>query len=151
MAANSKRELILAKLKTTLDAVSSLNHVERKPLKGISDLEAYPSTQIPVAVILGGMPSPNENFSERTRKLDKVRSTLTATIIVYAMDNENPDSKISTLADDLWSAIYADITLGYSWILGLRIVPDVDVAFWEPYCAFSFAVDITYIHDKEGI
>jgi len=151
MASNSKREQILAKVKTPLEAVSAIETVERKPLQGISDLEAWPQTQLPLAVVLGGMPVPSEKLSDRDIKLDKVRSTLTATIVVYALDNENPDTKISNLADDVWAALYADMTLGFSWVLSIRLTPDADVAFWEPYAAFSIKAEITYIHTKGGI
>jgi hypothetical protein len=151
MAANSRRELLLAKIKTTLDSVSSLSYVERKPLKGLSDLNAYPTTQMPLAIVLGSMPVSEEKFSEREIKLDRVRSILKATIIVYAMDNQTPDSTVSTLADDIWAAIYNDITLGFSWVSGLTIIPDANVAVYDPYVAFSIDVDISYFHGKGGI
>lgn len=151
MAANSKREQILAKMKTTLEAVSSLEHVERKPLQDMSELEEYPQTQLPLAIVLGSLPAPAEKVSDRDIKLDRVRSILTATVFVYAIENDNPDTKISTLADDIWAAIYADMTLGFSWVINLRIVPEIETAFWYPYVAFSMKIEITYLHGKGGI
>lgn len=151
MAANSKREQLLNRVEALLGGLSSLSYVERKPLQGIKELQAYPQTQLPLAVVLGGMPVPDEKFSDRTRKLDKVQSTLGVNVIVYALDNVTPDTTISTLADDIWTAIYQDITLGFKWVLGLRIVPEANVAMWDPYVAFSMLVNITYLHDKGGI
>lgn len=151
MASNSKREQLLLKVKALLEGINAISFVDRKPLQGISDLQAYPQTQLPLAVVLGGMPVPDEKFSDRTRKLDKVASTLGVNVIVYALDNVTPDTTISTLADDVWATLYQDITLGFKWVLGLRIVPEADIAVWDPYVAFSMRVNITYLHDKGGI
>lgn len=151
MAANSKREQILGAVKTTLEAIDSIEHVERKPLKSMSELEEYPQTQLPLAVVLGSLPNPVEKVSDRDIILDRVRSVVTATIFVYAIENDNPDTKISTLADDIWAAIYNDMTLGLDWVIGLRIVPDIETAFWYPYIAFNMQVEVTYLHGKGGI
>ena len=82
MAANSKREQLLAKIKTTLEGVSSLSFVDRKPLQGLAELQEYPQTQLPMVVVLGGLPVPVEKASDRDIKLDRARSVLTATIFV---------------------------------------------------------------------
>jgi len=151
VASNSKREQILTTVRTKVLALGSILQVERKPLQGLADLEAYAQTQLPLAIILGGMPVPTEKFSDRTRKLDKVISELPVTVLVYALDNVTPDSTISTIADDIWVTLYNDITLGYRWVMGLDIKPDANVAVWDPYVAFRMLVNVTYLHDKGGI
>jgi hypothetical protein len=151
MADNSKREQLLIKVKETLEDISSISYVDRKPLQGISELQSYPNTQIPLSVVLGNMPVPDEKYSNRSRKLDVVRSTLDINIITYIMDNETPDSTISSIADDIWAALYADVTQGFDWVLNTRLIPEVETAVWTPYAAFSIVAQIEYLHDKTGI
>ena len=151
MASNSKREQLLVKVKEVLEGLDSIAYVDRKPLQGISELQTYPNTQIPLAAVLGDMPVPDEKYSGRTRKLDVVRSTLNINIVVYIMDNETPDTTISTIADDIWVALYNDLTLGFDWVISMRLIPDVNTAVWTPYAAFSIVCQVEYLHDKTGI
>ena len=151
MAANSKREQILTAIKTTLEGISSIVKVERKPLRDMAELEEYPHTQLPLAVVLGGLPVPVDKVSDRDIALDRVRSAVTATIFVYAIENDNPDTKISTLADDVWAAMYNDMTLAKDWVIGMHIIPEMETAYWYPYVAFSMQVEIIYLHGKGGL
>jgi hypothetical protein len=151
MASNSRREQVLAKVKTTLEGISGLTDVVRKPLTSITELRAFSSQQLPIAVVVGGLPVPEEKFSQRTRKLDLVQSTLSVNIIVYALDNLTPDTTISSLADDVWATFYTDITLGFEWVLGLKINPEMRTSINDPYIAFAMELEITYLHGKGGI
>jgi len=151
MAAGSKRELILNAVAAKVLALDSILQTERKPLKGISDLQAFAQTQLPLTIILGGMPVPVDKKSDRTRKLDKVVSKLGVDVLIYALDNVTPDSTMSSIADDVWVTLYEDITLGYKWVLDLEIVPDARVAVWDPYVAFRMLTNVTYLHDNGGI
>jgi len=151
MAAGSKRELILEAVLAKVLALDSILQAERKPLVGMKDLQAYAQTQLPIAIILGGMPVPVEKKSGRTRKLDKVISVIGVDVLIYAMDNVTPDSTISSLADDVWVTLYDDITLGYQWVLDMEIVPDAKIAVWDPYVACRMLTNVTYLHDKGGI
>lgn len=151
MAANSKRELAIARIVSKLEELTSLFFVDRKPITGISDLQAYAQTQLPMAAVMGRMPVPVTKKSDQRRALDKVISVLGIDVVVYALDNVTPDTTISSLADDIWVKLYDDITQGYKWIIDTEITPEANIAVWDPYVAFSMLVNITYIHDKGGI
>jgi len=152
MAANSKREQILLKLIDELGALACIKFVDRKQPQGLSDLQQYAETQLPLAVVMGRLPAPEYKISGRDgHTVDKVVSTLGVDVIVYAHDNVSPDSTISEIADDIWAALLADETHGFSWVTGTVIVPETNVGVWDPYCAFSFLVNLTYIHGKGGI
>jgi hypothetical protein len=152
MAANSRREQILLKLIDELTALRTIKFVERKDFQGLKDLQGYAETQLPIAVIMGRLPSPEYKISGRDgHTVDKVHSTLGVDVLVYAHDNVNPDSTISDLADDVWAAILDDETHGFKWVTGTQIIPEVNIGVWDPYCAFSMLVNITYIHGKGGI
>lgn len=151
MAANSKREQLLNKVVSLMEGLASISTVKRVQPTGFEQLKAYATTQLPLAVVLGGLPVPREKFSNRTRKLDVVHSDLGVDIFVYAMDNITPDSTISSLADDIWVALYEDITQGFKWVLGTRVIPEPATGIWEPYCGLNMRAVITYQHTKGGI
>lgn len=153
MAANSKREQLLVKVAQKLGTISAIETVSRKGFSDFHELENYANTQLPVAVVLGGLPQPSEKFSGRTRKLDQSQSKLSVDIIVYALDNDTPDTTVSTLADDIWSTLYADMTLGLTsvTVLDIRIIPETEVLVFAPYVAFKITLVITYLHGKESI
>lgn len=152
MAANSKRERILLKLVEELKSLRTIKFVDRVQPQGIADLQKYPVTQMPLAVVLGRLPSPEYKLSTRTgHTVDKVKSTLGVDILVYAQDNVTPDSTISLLADDVWTKLLSDETHGFKWVLGTHIIPETNVGVWDPFCAFSMLVNIQYMHTKEGI
>lgn len=153
MATNSKREQIILKMVSNLESIAAIQTVDRKPLTGISDLQQYATTQLPMAVVLAGLPVPEPKKSERGRSsnANKIISTLITDILVYAEDNVTPDITVSNLADDIWVAMYADITQGFRWVLDTEVKPDANVGVWDPYVAFRMLVKITYLHDKGGI
>lgn len=153
MAANSKREQLLVKVVEKLGTIDSITTVSRKGFSDFHELQNYANMQLPVAVVLGGLPQPNEKFSGRTVKLDRSQSKLEVDIIVYALDNETPDTTVSTLADDIWATIYADMSLGLTSVvvIDLRIIPEAEVLVFDPYLAFRMTLSITYLHGKEGI
>jgi len=152
MAANSRREQILLKLIDELDALRTIKFVDRKQPQGISDLQQYAETQLPLAVVMGRLPAPEYKISRRDgHTVDMVTSVLGVDVICYAHDNVNPDSTISNLADDIWAALLADETHGFQWVTGTVIIPETNIGVWDPYCAFSMLVNITYLHGKGGI
>lgn len=151
MAANSRREQILVKVESMMDELASISTVKRIQPTGLSELQTYASTQLPMAVVLGALPVPNEKYSNQTRRLDIVISDLTTDIFVYAMDNTTPDSTISSLADDIWAKLYADITQGFNWVLKTRVLPEPGTGIWHPYCGLSVRAIITYKHFRGGI
>jgi hypothetical protein len=152
MAANSKREQLLLKLIDEIGGLNAIKFVERKDLSGITELQGIAETQLPLAIVMGRLPQPDFKISTRDgHTVDKVTSILGVDVIVYAHDNVNPDSTISTLADDIWATVLADETHGFKWVAGTVIVPELNVGVWHPYCAFSMLVNITYLHGKGGI
>lgn len=151
MAANSKREQVLVKLVSLVDGLSSISKVARIQPTGMQELQSYSSQQLPLAVVLGGLPMPNEKYSAQTRRLDLAVSDLAIDIFVYAMDNTNPDTTISSLADDLWALLYADITQGFKWVINTKVLPEPSTGIWHPYCGFNIRAIITYKHTKGGI
>lgn len=150
MASNSKREQILTKVETLLGEIPAITTVRRVPFNELNQIDNA-STEMPVAVVMGALPQPEEKFSGRTRKLDRVVSDLLVSVLVYAEDNETPDSTISTLADDIWAKFYADITLGFNWVRGLVIVPEQDTMVAAPYVIFKMDIKVKYDHDWRGI
>lgn len=152
MALNSKREQILTKIEAELTGLDSIKTVDRVMPNGLSDLENYAATQLPLAAVMGKLPDPEYKISTRTgHTIDKVTSKLGIDVYVYAEDNVAPDSTVSRLADDVWRQLLADETHGFRWVTGTIIHPEVNVAVWAPYCAFNMLIDITYLHDKGGI
>lgn len=152
MAHNSKREQLLAKIVSELEELNSIKTVDRVMPGGLSDLEQYAATQLPLAAVMGKLPDPTYKITTRTgHTVDKVTSVLGVNLFVYAQDNVSPDTTVSMLADDVWAKLLADETHGFKWVTGTQIVPDVNVAVWSPYCAFNMLVNITYLHDKGGI
>lgn len=151
MAANSKREQLLVQVVAHMTALSSISTVKRIQPTGPSDLQSYSGPQLPLAVVLGGLPIPNPKLSARTRELDVAISDLPVDLFVYALDNVTPDSTISTLADDVWVKMLADITQGFDWVFGTKVLPEPGIGIWLPYCGFSMRAIITYKHGKGGI
>jgi hypothetical protein len=152
VALNSKREQILTKIVTELEALDTIKMVDRVMPNGLSDLENYAATQLPLAAVMGRLPDPQYKISTRDgHTVDKVTSVLGMELYVYAEDNVAPDSTVSMLADDVWRQLLADETHGFKWVTGTIIHPEVNVAVWAPYCAFNMTVNITYLHDKGGI
>lgn len=152
MAHNSKREQLLVKVVSELEQLNSIKTVDRVMPGGLSDLEQYAATQLPLAAVVGKLPDPTYKLSTRTgHTVDKVTSVLGINLYVYALSNVDPDSTVSELADDIWAKMLADETHGFKWVTGTQLIPDVNVAVWAPYCAFNMLVNITYLHDKGGI
>jgi hypothetical protein len=151
MAANSKREQLLVKVVADIGAIASINTVKRIQPNGLSDLNSYAATQLPLAVVLGNLPTPNLKLSQRERNADVAISDLAVDIFVYAMDNVNPDTTISTLADDVWVKLLEDITYGFGWVITAKVLPEPGTGIWPPYCGFNMRAIITYKHGKGGI
>lgn len=152
MAQNSRREQILVKVVEELAELPTIKTVERTLPNGLSELENYAATQLPLAALVGNLPRPEYKITTRTgHTIDKVTSELGVNLFVYAEDNVTPDTTISLIADDVWAKLLADETHGFKWILGTEIHPEVNTAVWAPYCAFNMLVNITYLHTKGGI
>jgi hypothetical protein len=150
MAANSKREQILERIRTIAASLDSIATVRRIPYNEDNYLDAATS-ELPVVVVMGKLPETDPKFSDRSRRLDVAVSTLAVQLTVFAEDNETPDTTISSLVDDLWRAFYADITLGFDWVRQLVIEPDLDTLVAAPYIIFRLTIKVIYQHDAKGI
>lgn len=150
------RELILEAVKDLIDALSSITTVQRKLLNftELGDV-AYP--QMPLVAVVGKLPKPVPHKSGRTYSgSDRFISALQAELVCYAMDNKTPDTKVSELANDLWSQLYSNpklITTDYPKGLAfdLEVIPEVQVGTWDPYVVFKMTCTYKYVHGTGGI
>lgn len=156
MAANSKRELIILELVNNIEDISSINTVERvRP--NFADLGNFAETQLPLVAVVGKLPKPVPKRSGRqTGIVDKFISDLEIDLFCYAMENVNPDSKVSDLADDLWAKIHSDPTLiTDDYLKGLTlqvdVMPEIQVGIWDPYVVFKMVCIYKYVHTIGGI
>ena len=156
MAENSGRELILLKVVELMGEISSILAVVRTRL-GFNDLGDYSGEQLPLIAVVGGLPKPSPKKSGRTYGVsDKFISDLNVDLFCYAMDNENPDSLVSNLADDIWAKVFSDptlITTDYprGLTIDLDVNPEIKVGIWDPYIVFKIACVYKYVHGTGGI
>lgn len=156
MAENSGRELILVKVVDLIEEVSSIVTVSRTRI-GFADLGNYSGPQLPLVAVEGSLPKPIPKRSGRSPGIsDKFISDLTVSLFCYAMDNVNPDSMVSNLADDLWAKIYSNpilTTTDYPGGLAIQVDvdPEVKVGIWDPYVVFKMNCVYKYIHGTGGI
>ena len=156
MAANSKRELILLEVKDLIEQLSTINTVERVRLS-FTDLNNYSGPQLPLVAVVGGLPKPIPKKSGRTAgDSDKFISSLNVDLICHAMDNVNPDSTVSSLADDLWAKIYSKPTLVNSdypkgLVLDVSVNPEIKIGIWDPYVVFKMSCVYKYVRGTGGI
>jgi len=150
VAANSTREQIIQYVITQLESLSSISTVERK-LPAYSDLTQFAVTQFPVVAVVGRLPQPEPKYSSRQKyTIDKFLSKLIVDLYVYIQNNVNPDSDVSSLADDIWATFYSDLSMG-GLVEDLSISLDERVEYWEPFMAFHAAIKVHYFHDVGGI
>lgn len=150
MAANSIRERIILANIEILKNVESVKTVKRT-LMEYSELQGFATTQFPVVAVVGKIPIPKEKHSNRrTGYVDSIISSLTVEYFVYIQANNDMDSKISSLMDDLWKALYEDQTRG-DLVLDTVIKTEMDQEVWPPFAAFKLTSIHHYKHDTGGI
>lgn len=156
MATNSKREQILEKLVDLIEDIPAISTVQRvRP--AFTDLENFAGPQFPMVAVVGKLPSPLPHVAGRRTGLhDQFISALEIELYCYALENVEPDSKISDLADDLWAKLHSDPTLitdDYpgGLTLEVRISPEVQVGIWDPYIVFKMTCTYKYVHGTGGI
>ena len=150
MAANSKRERIIISDLTLIQGVSAV----KTPIRTIpqyKDLQEFALTQFPVVAVVGRLPVPEEKHSSRvSARVDLIKSRLVVDSYVYLMANENADTEIYSLMDDLWVALYADPSRG-DLVTSTELEVQEDVQKWAPFLAFRFSIIHYYFHDTGGI
>lgn len=152
MGTNSRREQILVALKALLETLPSIKKVSRRQPTSPEDLRRIAGTQMPYIAMIGGVPQPKEHMSGRhAGGVDAVISDLSVNLFCYFMDNTTADSTLSDIMDDVWAMVYTDQTLGFKFVTSTTLMPQAQVAVWEPYVAFSMITKITYHHTTGGI
>lgn len=150
MAIDSIREQILVHLKALVEGLSSIKTVTRTK-QSYAGLEEFAITQLPLVAVVGRLPQPVEHINRRVPGgVDLIVSALPVEFYVYSTDNENPDTLISNLADDLWALLYADQTLG-GLAISVLLKFSEDPQSWPPYIAFRITATIKYKHTIGGI
>lgn len=160
MAEDSLREQIIV---ANLDKLKELITIKtfQRVRPAFNDLGNFSGEQFPVIATHAGLPKPVEKVSSREPgRVDLFRSELLISLFCYAMENVDPDTKISDLADDIWAKLYEDVTLeafgtnphtNQGLTLGLAISPEVQTGIWDPYIVFRMDCTYTYVHGTGGI
>jgi hypothetical protein len=153
MAANSIREQILLRVKTVLEAVTVVGSVKRKVISSFVELKDIPFPSFPVVFMTAGLPVPKNGGYVTLRESSqssKVRSVLSINLRTYGLDKSDPDSAVSTVAEDIWDALYADPTVN-SLAEAVTVIPIRDTMFFEPFYRFDMIYNVEYIHDTDNI
>lgn len=156
MATDSKRELILSEVVDLIESLDSIMAVKRTRLS-FADLGNFTGPQLPLVAVVGSLPDPTPHISGRQASgSDMFISSLSVDLSCYAMDNENPDTTISNLADDLWAKIYSSPRLETTdyprgLVLGVAVKPELKTGIWDPYVVFKMACIYKYVHGIGGI
>jgi len=153
MAANSTREQILVQVKTVLEAITAINSVERKVISSVSELRQIPFPLLPVICMTAGLPVPKGGGYVTLRESGQssnLRSILSINLRTYGLDKLEPDTAISTLAEDIWDELYDDPTVdGLAESVTVKL--QRETLFFEPFYRFDMIYDVEYIHDTDGI
>jgi hypothetical protein len=133
-----------------MEDVDAIAHVARKKL-GFSELSSIPQTQLPYICIQAGLPDGSLKKSDRVAgNIDRIISELKIEIIVYGQDNVTPDSTISSLADDIWAALYSDPQQS-GLCISTEVKTEIETGIFDPYFVFSIECIVQYIHSTGGI
>jgi len=159
MAEDSKREQIIQYWVNKFESddtvrTARFNTVKRmKP--SLAELGNFTGPQLPLLAVVAKLPVPIKHIKTREPGgRDAFISALEIEFIAYAKDNDNPDTLISDIADDLWAVLYSDTTSGEkpnSLTVGLDVRPEPNVAYFAPYIAVKMVCSFEYYHTIGGI
>lgn len=149
MAANSIRERIILANKAIIELIPAVQHTERT-VQQYSQLENFAQTQFPVVSVVGRVPVPVEKHTDRDGLVDMIISELKVDFYCYQIANEDPDTSISSLLDDIWVALYADQKRG-GLVISTVISAESDYEVFAPFTAFKMTVIHRYKHGPGGI
>lgn len=150
MAANSIREQIILAIKAELEDIDSIKTIARR-LPSKQDLDNYAGTQLPIIAIVARLPKPDPHYIGRSPAAkDVFISNLRIELYGYFQDNQEPDSTLSSILDDIWVKLYSDTTKG-GLVIQTDLEPTIHQDFWAPYYAFRLDVNVKYKHTKGGI
>ena len=149
MSSNSKREKIILAVKAEIEEITTVKTVLRT-IPTIQDLQNFAITQLPVVAMVAGLPVPSQHKTSRSLNKDVFLSDLTIELFTYFQDNQNTDTALSSLLDDLWVKLYQDQTKGGLTIY-TTLKPIPVRGYWKPFYAFKLDLVLTYYHDTGGI
>jgi len=150
MGTNSVREQLILEVKDRLGELAGIKTVMRV-MPEYSDLQSFAVTQFPAIAIVGRLPLPvQKKSSRRPAGVDTFLSQLSLDLYCYLMVNENVDTEISDVLDDIWAKLYADPTRG-GLATETEVTMEDNVVYWPPFAAFKVIAKITYQHDTGGI
>lgn len=153
MAENSKREQIICRVIEEVKCVPVIKTVVRGK-KTHHDLQQFALPQFPVAAVVGKLPRPVEKKSNRMPgAVDLIKSSLAIDVFIYDMVeviDDTTEEKISSLADDVWVALYND-PLKNGLCLETTLNIEDDPEYWEPFLAFRMIANTVYLHTTGGI
>lgn len=147
-----REQLILAD-KAILEDLSFVKKVERT-MMDYEELKNYAITQLPVAAVVGKLPK-TEQFKSSDRivyNVDQVHDDLVVDVYFYFQrtQRETMDEQVSTYANDLYAALFADP--GRGGLCNHTFVEfSPDYMYWDPFVAFRMMVTHKYIHTTGGI
>lgn len=151
MAENSIADQIVSAIESELKTLASLKTVTRKP-PAQGDFEKFSSGQLPIAVIMGGLPAVT---SAAARKV-KFKSILPISINVFIRDNVSPGTSIYDVADDIWAMLMnlpRDDKGAYlnGLVLDYEVIPEQVFDIDPPYVSFRYDIEVSYIHSNRSI
>lgn len=150
MAENSFRERIILADIAIVQSIPAITTTVRT-IQSYSDLQEYAITQFPVVAIVGRLPVVNNKFSGRIKsQIDQCISRLKVDFYTYFMNNENSDSQLSSLIDDMWVYLHQNPTRS-NICLATEIELTEETAVFAPYGAFRLTCIHTYQHDTGGL
>jgi|GEM_PF-1337764 len=153
MAVNSTREQILVQVKAILEAVTAVGSVKRKVIASFTELKGTPFPSFPVVFMTAGLPVPKDGGYITLRESgqsSKVRSILSINLRTYGLDKSNPDTALSSVAEDIWDGLYADPTVN-GLAEAVTVIPMRETLFFEPFYRFDMVYNVEYIHDTDNI
>ena len=151
MSQNSKREQILAAMETRVKALPLVTTVKRQP-QSAADLDEYVEREFPVVAVVGGFPVPRETkWSGRNHQTpDLFLSQMIVELYYYDRIDDEQDTRMSRLADDLWRVVWADETVA-GLILRMETAFESLPSYRHPYVAFKLNCTMEYKHTRGGI
>jgi hypothetical protein len=145
----SKREQIILSDIALIEQAESIKTVKRT-MQSYSDLQSFAGTQLPIAAVVGRLPVPQNKFSTRDGQVDQIISSLRVDVFIYFQENQNMDSVLSSILEELWIKLYQDPTRNDLCILThLEVQENNEV--WPPFVAFQLIINHQYKHTTEGI
>jgi len=149
MAEQSLRERIIEYVIGEIEELDCFNTVQRT-LPAYTELGNFPQDSFPVAAVVAGLPQQVDTHVSRRACVDVFRSALGITVFVWDHLNEECDTRISFLADELWAKLYSDQTKG-GLAIGTALTFGEIPTYLKPYINFSLTATVTYTHTTGGI